>query len=115
MPSADKDGDKLSNLFEGYLGSSLIQTNEGTGLPSINLAESPKQLVITLQHSKRNKVGLKVLTSSDLKSWTSSDPEIRVVDPDLFGDGLVELIQIPVPVADNGQAIFVKLEAIELP
>jgi len=114
LPSADKDGDKLSNLFEGFLGSSPLQSNTGNGLPSIELAADPNRLIITLQRSKRNKIGLKLHVSSNLNSWTSSDPEIQIVNADLFGDGLFELIQIPINVADNEQTIFVKLEAYEV-
>ena len=117
-PDADPDGDGACNLLEYALGSSPLFAEASAHSPKLVLDGTDDGTGLILLHRRR--VGASVTIgyqkSTNLYNpagWAPADLVPVVVDPDVDGDGLVELVRISVPPHSISPKLFFRLSVSE--
>jgi alpha-tubulin suppressor-like RCC1 family protein len=112
---ADPDFDGLPNLLEYVFALSPTQpatTSASRPTSEFQQVEGVPCLVYTHRRLKAAGAYCSYFSSTDLAAWTEVAQSPVIVDPDLDGDGTVELVSLAVPLGDH-PALFIKLAVSE--
>jgi len=112
LPEADPNRDSMVNLIAYAFG--LDPWKESArAWPQAMLVTSNGSLALQYRF-RRNKhahdLTFTPLVSADLVEWAVATYEPVVIDPDVEGNGIAELVEISIPFADNASQIFVRLK-----
>jgi alpha-tubulin suppressor-like RCC1 family protein len=118
-PTADPDADGVANLLEYAFGSSPTLATPASVLPAVapRTVGSDSFLVLTHRRRKATAVVTAYQQSTDLSNpagWTPLDLAPVVTNPDADGDGLVELVEVAVPLPSGADPkLFLRLSVSE--
>jgi hypothetical protein len=111
-PQAAPAGDGIPNLLAYAL--ALDPVGDKTGrLPRLDLAgDSPPLLRYRFrQQADAADLSLVVETSEDLVEWAPLGTPPAVIDPDIDGDGSARLMEVALPLTQDGERLFLRLRA----
>ncbi|MBC8009172.1 MAG: hypothetical protein H7067_03640 [Burkholderiales bacterium] len=117
-PDADPDSDGVPNLLEYGFSLSSTSATPPALLPSVHLVMNDEAPGLALTHRRRKDSGLiyRYLAASDLTlpliDWAEISPVPELLDPDVDGDGLTELVSVIVPL-DGAPKRFLRLSVEE--
>jgi alpha-tubulin suppressor-like RCC1 family protein len=126
LADADPDGDGTPNLLEYAFGTSPTAANSGIApTSSITVTDGQAFLVFTHRRLKSALLTYAYQSSSDLVEWTTLGSAVYfpdftfqpvapvVVNADVDGDGLVELVSLAVPIpATTDARLFLRLSVL---
>lgn len=102
-PDADPDGDGIPNRLEYFLGS---DPNNASSRVSPDIRRATGATTLTLQKNPYALSRVAVETSSNLKSWTASDPQVIQDRPDL--------LEVKFPEQSAGKSAFFRFKVEEV-
>ena len=107
---ADSDFDGVSNLMEYAMGLNPL-TAQGAAVyaEDANVYGVDFLRLVFRRNCQATDLGTRVLISSDLETWTSSEADLSILNPDVDGDGNTELVEVYVEKGEL-EPIFVRLE-----
>ncbi len=113
-PTADPDADGASNLLEYALRTAPLAA-DSSAAPTVATVSENGLAYAALVH-RRNKATADLdwgyETSTDLVAWSTLEvPVGEVVDPDVDGDGLAELVRVLVPLTGAEPRLFLRVRA----
>ena len=117
-PDADADHDGLPNLLEFAFGSLSVNGGDEVSIPQASILAVGGEPSLAYVHRRRKNSGLRFVykTCSDLGStpstWVTANVVPKVVNPDVDGDGQVELVLVTWPFI-GVQRLFVALSVSE--
>ncbi len=109
-PDADPDADGLPNLLEYVFASSPAQASPASVRSSAEVQSVDGQSYLVFTHRRRKSAAASCVyqTSTDLVSWSSITVVPIIIDPDVAGDGLAELVSVAIPF-DGRSRLFLRL------
>ncbi len=115
LPAADPDGDGLPNLLEYGLVSAPTAPSGQEHRPQLELTRIDGQRHVVLSHRRRKNAHLTYTyeVSHDLARWSSLELTPVLIDSDVDGNGLSEMVAAVLLMEENQPSYFLRLKISE--